>query len=101
MSLPLVSIISISPDRGQSPYFEFSGNIQIAGQIQSPRGIFATTSTRPYRMLFLPFVVRRADLTGGIMRPKVKFEAIAHDESCDPVQEPSPPAFVRFTLPPL
>ena len=44
------TLTSISPDNGQAPYVVFSGNIQMAGQSQSPCGIFATTSTFPYFM---------------------------------------------------
>jgi hypothetical protein len=34
--LPLLSMMSISPLEGQAPYASRSGNIQMAGQIQSP-----------------------------------------------------------------
>lgn len=37
---------------------------QMAGHNQSPLGIRADTSTRPYLIVFLPAVVSRADRTG-------------------------------------
>jgi hypothetical protein len=44
---------------------------QIAGHSQSPFGILATTSTRPYVMDLLPAVVSLAERTGLIMAPVV------------------------------
>lgn len=51
---------------------------QIAGQSQSPCGIFATTSTFPYLIIFLPCVVRRAERTGGIIAPVVQLLRSEH-----------------------
>jgi hypothetical protein len=71
--------------------------LQIAGQSQSgnstlacdteqwcgvnlpPLAAFATTSTRPYLILFFPFVVSRAERTGGMMVPKVSFDLTLQD----------------------
>lgn len=51
-------------------YFGVGRHIyQIAGHNQSPLGSFATTSTLPYLMVFLPAVVIRADWMGGIVAP--------------------------------
>ena len=38
LTFPRDSMMSISPDAGHLPYGRFFGNIQIAGQIQSPLG---------------------------------------------------------------
>jgi hypothetical protein len=76
-------------------------NLQIAGHSQSPAGIFATTSTRPYLVLFLPLVLIRADRTGGIMTLRVLLEWTEHCELEVPVQLPSPPALVRLRVYPL
>lgn len=67
------------------------GHSQIAGQIQSPRGNLATTSTLPYRMLFFPLVLRRADRTGGIIVPFIGSELTIQDVLTVPVQLPSLP----------
>ena len=64
-------------------------DVQIAGQIQSPLGSLATTSTLPYRMPFLPLVVRRAERTGGIMDPFLGSDVLMHDVLVLLVQEPS------------
>lgn len=48
---PLDSIISISPDFGQTPKVLSVGSNQIAGHSQSPTGSFALTSTLPYLKL--------------------------------------------------
>lgn len=61
----------------------------MAGQIQSPLGSLATTSTLPYLMLFLPFVDRRAERMGGIMDPFMGSELAMHEELSLPVQVPS------------
>jgi hypothetical protein len=63
--LPLDSTMSISPDDGQFPYSAFFGNIQIAGQIQSPLGILALTTTLPYLAEKL-FTVRNLALLIGL-----------------------------------
>lgn len=67
--------MSISPDAGQGPNVLFTGNIQMAGQSQSPSGIVATTSTRPYLSVAPLRVLIRPDLTGGTMVPLVTFVA--------------------------
>lgn len=46
----------------------------IAGQSQSPCGILAVTSTRPYLIDFFPLVESLADLTGGIVVPSVALD---------------------------
>ena len=43
-----------------------------------PRGNFALTSTRPYRILFFPFVERRALITGLIIVPAVLLLTALH-----------------------
>lgn len=43
-----------------------------------PVGIFASNWTLPYRMLWVAFVVMRADLTGGRMLPVDEFDCITH-----------------------
>lgn len=53
-------------------------NYQIAGHIQSPLGSFATTSTLPYLMVFLPDVVRRAERTGGMVVPSEELLLMEH-----------------------
>lgn len=88
-ALPRDSARSISPLAGQGPYTLSWGNIlsswlimircdmlgfgalayQIAGHNQSPFGSFATTSTLPYLIVFLPCVVILADRTGGMVVP--------------------------------
>lgn len=50
-TFPLLSMISISPLAGHSPYSLLRGSAQIAGQSQSPFGSLALTSTLPYRNL--------------------------------------------------
>jgi hypothetical protein len=52
--------------------------MRMLGQIQSPRGILARTSTRPYRILVEFFVVSRADMTGGITAPMLAFDTAEH-----------------------
>jgi hypothetical protein len=42
---------------------------QMEGQSQSPLGILATISTRPYLIEIFPAVVNRAERTGFIMVP--------------------------------
>merc|ERR1711962_372648 len=63
--LPRDSMMSISPDLSQPPYLLLFGNIQIAGQIQSPVGILALTSITPYFMVGTDFTL--PDITGGRM----------------------------------
>ena len=63
--------MSISPERGHSPYVSLTGSIQIAGHSQSPAGNFAVTSTRPYLILAPALVLMRADLTGLTIVPLV------------------------------
>jgi hypothetical protein len=82
---------------------ELNEYLHIAGQSQSPAGNFAVTSILPYLIDFLPRVVRRADLTGGIMDLVVEFDAI--EQVCGyvalvafAVQEASPPELVRFSV---
>lgn len=70
----------------------------MAGQSQSPTGNLAVTSTRPYLIDFFPFVVSRADRTGGIIVPSVEFEAIPQAVRVLPVHEPS---VVRLSVYPL
>jgi hypothetical protein len=77
------------------------GDSQIAGQSQSPIGSLAVTSTRPYLMVFLPFVVSLADRTGGIMFPSVELEVMEQEDDTLVVQEPSPPAAVMLSVCPL
>lgn len=72
--------------------------LQIAGHSQSPAGSLATTSTRPYVIDLLPLVFKRAERTGLITVPKVLFERTEHASLVVPVQEPSPPACVRFSV---
>jgi hypothetical protein len=67
----------------------------MAGQSQSPFGIFATTSMRPYVIVLLPDVVRRADLTGFIMMPDELLLVVAQGEASVEVQVPS---LVRFKV---
>ena len=64
-------MMSISPERGHSPYVSLTGSIQTAGHNQSPTGSFAVTSTRPYLILAPAFVLMRADLTGLTIVPLV------------------------------
>jgi hypothetical protein len=75
--------------------------IQMAGHSQSPSGIFASISIRPYLMNFFPFVINLADLTGGIMVPRVLFERMAQEIVAVEVQLPSPPILVKLRLWPL
>ena len=56
--------MSISPERGQGPYLLSVGFIQIAGQSQSPLGIFARVSTVPYVKLNESSVTIRAEDIG-------------------------------------
>ena len=72
--------------------------LQIAGHSQSPAGSLATTSTRPYRMALLPLVFKRAERTELITVPKVLLECTEHASLVVPVQDPSPPACVRFKV---
>jgi len=51
---------SISPDYGQIPYLLSAGINHIAGQIQSPFGIFATISAVPYLKLYSFFICNLA-----------------------------------------
>jgi hypothetical protein len=67
----------------------------MAGQSQSPFGIFATTSMRPYVIVFLPDVVRRADLTGFIMMPDELLLVVTQAEASVEVQFPS---LVKFKV---
>lgn len=53
---------------------------------------------RPYLMLLLPFVVKRADRTGGIIVPRVAFDFTPHALESDEVQEPSPSDEVMFRV---
>lgn len=64
------------PGRGQIEVSCLTGGVrrawidrtyQIAGHSHCPGGILATTSTRPYLMVFLPLVVIRAERTGLII----------------------------------
>jgi hypothetical protein len=48
--------------------------MRMLGQIQSPRGIFARTSTRPYFIEVEFFVESRADMIGGTTAPMLAFE---------------------------
>jgi len=70
LSFPLDSIISISPEAGHVPYSLLAGRSQIAGQIQSPLGSFALTSTLPYLKLNELTDLSLADLTGLITFPE-------------------------------
>lgn len=72
----------------------FTGNIQIAGQSQSPSGILAVTSTRPYLMVAPFLVLIRPDRTGGTMEPVVKL--VAATQFLRTVEEQVPSA-VRLT----
>ena len=71
---------------------------QIDGQSQSPFGILATTSTRPYFSDTLPAVVRRAERTGLIIVPFVVLLTMTHWMSAGEVQVPSA---VKFKVEPL
>ena len=51
---------------------------QIASHSQPPFGNHATTSTRPYLILFFPFVFRRADLIGLIILPVMELLSASH-----------------------
>jgi len=73
--------MSISPDLGHIPYVELTGNIQIAGHIQSPTGILATTSTRPYLIDAPAFVLSLADLTGLTIVPLVVLVVATQSEN--------------------
>ena len=55
-----------------------SGINQMAGQSQSPMGSLAVTSMRPYFMVFLAWVVRRAERTGLMIVPEVLLLVTAH-----------------------
>jgi hypothetical protein len=114
---PRLSTMSISPLAGHSPYVDFSGIIpldwirfeyqrtrgdsQIAGQIQSPCGSFAVTSTRPYLILFLPLVFSRADRTGGNMEFVDRLDFMKHSLGFVPVHASSPLALVKLRDAPL
>jgi hypothetical protein len=65
---------SISPLRTPWPYTSSTGSMRMLGQIQSPRGIFARTSTRPYFIEVEFFVESRADMIGGTTAPVLAFE---------------------------
>ena len=65
----------------------FFGSIQMAGQSQSPCGIFATTSTLPYWMWWLFFVVMRALMTGGMTVPAVWFDTAPHADNAGRVSK--------------
>lgn len=67
----------------------------MAGQSQSPSGRRATTSTRPYLMLVLDLVLRRADLTGLTMVPLVVL--VAERQSVKTCEEQMPWA-LRSTM---
>ena len=51
----------------------------MAGQSQSPTGIFATASTLPYLSVFLPLVVNRAEQTGFMISPVVLLLLMEHE----------------------
>lgn len=68
------------------PYVSLTGNIQIAGQSQSPAGSFAVTSIRPYLIEDDFLVLRRADLTGLIMVPLVVFVTATQSDQVLEVQ---------------
>ena len=55
-------MISISPQAGQETVLKLSPNIQIAGHVPTPAGIFALTSTLPYLNEYLPLLNKRADV---------------------------------------
>lgn len=74
------------------------GSVHSAGQSQSPFAILATISTRPYLMLFLPFVVMRAERTGGITLPSVELDLTPHAATSVDVHEPSPSDFVILSV---
>ena len=61
----------------------------MAGHNQSPAGIFATTSTRPYLIPACPLVLIRPDLTGFIIVWLVAFVASQQLYHRSDVQEPS------------
>lgn len=56
------------------------------GQSQSPVGIFALTSTRPYFMSTLPRVVMEAERTGGIVIDEFLSEAMMQLAGVEMVQ---------------
>lgn len=70
--------MSISPLRGHAPYTSASGIIQMAGHSHEPRGILATTSTFPYRIVLLPLVLMRALRTGLMSVPAVLLLRMEH-----------------------
>jgi hypothetical protein len=74
------------------------GHLQRAGHSQSPLAILATISTRPYLILFLPFVVRRAERTGGMIVPSVALDLAPHEVYSVAVQDPSPPDLVMLSV---
>lgn len=53
------------------------GISQTAGQIQSPVGSLAVTSTLPYLMVLEKLVMSLADWIGGRMAPVVEFDTLA------------------------
>lgn len=67
---------------------------QIAGHSQSPLGSFATTSTLPYLMVFLPAVVKRAERIGGMTVP---IDALLWTAQAVPVLV-QVPSLVRFKV---
>jgi hypothetical protein len=79
-------MISISPERGHSPYTLSLGSIQIAGHSQSPAGSFATTSTRPNLIEAPSLVLMRPDLTGLTIVPLVVFVEVTQSVHLPPVQ---------------
>jgi hypothetical protein len=74
-----------------------SGIIQMAGQIQSPTGMRAMTSTLPYRIDALPLVTRRAPCTGLIMDPRVELETATQAVTFSAGSEQRPSA-VRLSV---
>ena len=65
LAFPFDSIKSISPDRGHPPYALSFGIIQSAGHNQSPVGVLALISVRPYLKVKPLHEVKRALRTGG------------------------------------
>ena len=61
-SLPMLSMMSISPHVGQPAVPMSSPSIQNAGQRPCPAGILIRASNRPYFCVNLSWVWRRADV---------------------------------------
>lgn len=61
-SKPTFSMMSISPELGQPTCPMSLPSIQKAGHMPCPRGTLSRASTRPYVVVNLPAVLRRAEV---------------------------------------